>query len=557
MNSRVQVDIIVHNADVRTMGDPGDVAEALAIAGSKILAVGTNADILAHANSRTQVIDAHGATVLPGFVESHMHLFFGAFSRRALYLGDVTGVDALTKAVHDFAAIHPDEHLLIGQSAQYGFLGEGVTLDRHLLDEILPYRALVLQSSDFHNGWCNTKALEAAGLMHGADVGIGSEVVVGPDGLATGLLTEFAALAPVLALGRYGGRESCGLEAREPDETTAEQRATDKALLAEGMAYCASHGITTIVNMDGNQYQARLLAEMEQDGDLICRIDLPYNFTSGQSITILDAAEKIRTDLNSDMLWSNRIKVFMDGVLDMETAYRLSDYPGRPGHKSEPLHSKQAFADLAIQADRRKFQIAVHAIGDGAVRATLDGYEAALKANGRRDSRHRVEHIELIDPDDIPRFSQLGVVASVQPVHLPGCADFPQEPTVTLIGKAEWPNSYLWRTLKDAGAPICFSSDWPIANLAPLKGIAAAITRTPWSAELSDERLGFEETLYAFTAGGAFAACKEDVFGTIAAGMAADIVLLDREIAPENIGNAQVALTICNGRVTFSEASRV
>lgn len=545
-------DLAIINAHILTMDPRNPTAQALAVEDGKICAVGDQAGIVALCSAETRVIDAQGATVLPGFVESHMHLFIGAHSRTVLNLSDAHGTAAIATAIQDFASANPDAPLLIGQGFHYDSFDGDRDPTRHDLDAICPDRPLLLQSADFHNGWANTTALTAAGIMHGRDAGPASEVVLGADGLATGVLTEPPAVATVLTLGAHGGREGLGLEGVEPAiPPTPAQRDADKALLRDGLAHCAAQGITSIINMDGNLYQAELLSEIEAEGDLICRLELPYHFTPGEPDESIEIAEKMRRDLNSDMLWCNRIKMFMDGVLDMETAYRLNDYPGSPGHRSEPMHAPERFNELAVEFDRRGFQIAVHAIGDAAVRTVLDGYQAARDRNGPRDSRHRIEHIELIDPADIPRLAKLKVIASLQPPHPPGC-EFPLEPTATkIVGRDEWPNAFLWRSLADAGAKICFASDWAVASLEPLLGINYAMTREPWAEELPDERLSFEQTLHAYTAGGAFAALKDQEFGQLVPGLAADIVVLDRVLMPDKAAEAQVTTTICNGRVTY------
>ncbi len=547
----MSAEIIIHNARIITMAQLGARAEAVALGLGRILAVGSGSDVLALADTKTRIIDANGATVLPGFVESHMHLFFGAYSQTLLHVHDVTGLEELAEAVKTFASKNPNEPLLIGQGTSYALLADGGSLDRHMLDAICADRPLLLQSVDFHNAWCNTAALLAADILRGRDVGDGSEIEIGVDGLATGLLKEFAAMAPVLAMGSLGVLGGMELEGDTPLGATPQQHASYKKLLKQGLDHCASKGITTIINMDGNRYQADRLKEIEAEGDLTCRMELPFHFTAGHPLSNLEVAEGMREILNSDMLWCSRIKLFMDGVMDMKTAFRLTDYPGQLGERGTPLFSQDEFNAIAIEADRRGYQIAVHTVGDGAVRAVLDGYEVAQMANGKRDSRHRLEHIELISAEDIPRLAKLGVVASVQPLHPPGCAKFPLEPTISIIGQEQWKNAYLWKTLKQAGAAICFASDWPIAELEPLTSIEAALGRTTWRIDLPDERLSFEETLHAYTAGGAYAAKKEKLFGTIAKGMAADIVVLNKEISATDFMNADVAMTICAGRVTF------
>lgn len=547
-------DLAIINASMRTMDPTSPTADALAVANGFVVAVGSTPDVEKLCDTNTRVVDAKGATVLPGIIESHMHIFSGAFSRTVLSLSNVTGTAEVAAAIRDYAANTPGEPLLLAQGVVYGCLDGDRDPTRHDLDAICPDRPLLLQSADFHNGWANTAALEAAGALYGLDVGAGSEIALDENSVATGVLTEPPAVATILALGRHGGRENLGIKAVEPDETlTNEQRSADRALLRDGLDYCAAQGITTIINMDGNLYQADLLAEIEADGDLVCRVELPYHFTPDQRLENVSIAEQMRDKLNSDKLWCGRVKLFMDGVLDMETAYRIHDYPGRPGYKGKPLHSSQAFNEIATEFDKRGFQISVHAIGDGAVRTVLDGYEAARNANGTRDSRHRVEHVELIDPNDLTRMAELGVVASVQPPHPPGC-EFPLEPTVSVIGTAEWPNAYRWKSMKEAGVRVCFSSDWPVANLSPLSGIGFATSRQPWDSDQKDERITFDETLAAYTAEGAYAAFKEDQLGRLSAGYRADIVVFDRELTERNSDEAQVAMTICDGTVTFESA---
>ena len=183
--------------------------------------------------------------------------------------------------------------------------------------------------------------------------------------------------------------------------------------------------------MDGNLYTLELLAEIEAQGGLLCRNKVPFHFKNFMKTEVLEKASLMAERYRSDMLSSGLVKFFYDGVLESYTACMVDDYADRPGHKGEPLFTQEQFSQAAIDADRRKLQIAVHCIGDAAVRRVLNGYEAARKANGNRDSRHRIEHVEVITEIDIPRFLELGVIASMQPPHPPGCMDFPLEPTVS------------------------------------------------------------------------------------------------------------------------------
>ena len=244
----------------------------------------------------------------------------------------------------------------------------------------------------------------------------------------------------------------------------------------------------------------------------------------------------------------------MDGVLESWTAVMVDDYADRPGWRGEPLFSPEEFARVATEADRRGLQIAVHAIGDGSVRAVLDGYEAAQKKNGKRDSRHRIEHIEVTTEKDVPRFAGLGVLASMQPPHPPGSMGLPLEPTVSRIGRHRWPLSYAWRTLKKAGARIVFASDWPVSPIDPIAGMQAAMLRKPWAEGMPDHSFSFQEALAGYTVEGAYAEFMEGRKGRLKPGYLADLVVLsgDFEAADqERLHEIRPVTTICGGQITY------
>jgi predicted amidohydrolase YtcJ len=552
-------DIAIINAQVLTLDNETPRAEAIALSDGKIAAVGTRHDIEELIGEATRVIDAKGGTVLPGFSENHMHLFSGAAELDHLQLSGVKGLAALEDAVRSYAAARSEEDVLFGQGADYTILGTEERLTRHHLDAILADQPLVLFAPDHHTAWANTSALKLVNLLDGADLGPGNEVVMGPDGLATGELREMEAFGPLQAAGGFDryrlGLSTGGEPDPYPDHTTWEK---DKEVMRLGLAYCARHGITTIQNMDGNLYQLELLAAIEEeDGGLPCRVQIPFHFKNFMSLDMLEKASMLASRFRSDWLSSGVVKLFYDGVLDSWTAVMVESYADKPGDCGEGLFTPEQFQEIAIEADRRGLQIAVHAIGDGAVRAVLDGYEAAQRVNGRRDSRHRIEHIEVIHPDDVPRFAELGVIASMQPPHPPGCAGVPLEPTVSRIGRNRWPLSYAWRTLKEAGAHICFASDWPVSPISPLIGIEAALTRRPWAETDPDQSFNLAEALDAYCVEGAYAEFKEDRKGKLKPGYFADVVILEGDIEnvlPERLHSLGVYVTICGGRVTFSSA---
>jgi len=553
-------DIIVLNARLLTMDEAAPKAEAIAIAGNSIFAIGSNDKIEALRGPETRVIDAAGGTVLPGFNEAHMHIFMGSVGLRQLSLYKVKGFDELKAKVEDYAAENPDLKLLLARSADYTILSETERTPRHDLDRVISDRPFAMIAPDHHTAWANTKALELAGLLHGRQVGVGNEVVMGEDGLASGELREADAMQPVFDLSETGGREGLGIgTGGEPESVTPQERAIDLDIIRDGLAYCASLGITSIQNMDGNLYQLEILDEIENTTGLPARVRMPYHMKNFMPLS--DLAEKAalwRDHFNSDRLRCDFVKMFIDGVTEGESAVFLDDYAHRPGWKGDPLFSQQHLNEIVTEADRLKLPVAVHAIGDGAVRMVLDAYEAASEANGKRDARNRIEHIEVIHQDDVPRFKKLGVIASMQPTHPPGNAGLPLEPYLSFIGRNRWPLAFAWRTLADAGAEIVFATDWPVSPLDPMGCIHDAMTRQRWADDLPDQRLTLAETLAAYTSTSAHVEFMEDRKGMLKPGYLADVVVLSANVettAPQDLASIRPIVTICDGKVTYEKAS--
>ena len=547
-------EMILTNARVLTMDPARPRAEAVAVAGGRIAAVGSRAEVEALAGPATEVIDCKGATLLPGFVESHLHLVLGGAELAHLQLTHAEGEAALARAFRAFAAEHPDRPLLMAQGGHYAMLDH--PMDRHDLDAIIADRPIAITAHDHHTVWANTAALTAAGLLHGAAMPHGHEVVMGPDGTATGELREFEAFAPVIALGGEA-RLNLGIATGgEPSPWPSEaEQAIDRAKVARGLAHAARYGITAMVNMDGNRYTLDLLRGLQKEGGLTARVKVPFHYKPHMELSELDRADAMTRDFDDEWLSCRFVKMFMDGVVDSRTAYMLNDYPGHRGHRAEPLFAPERFNEIATEIDRRGMQIAVHAIGDGAVRTTIDGYEAAQRTNGKRDSRHRIEHIELIDRADVPRLGQLGITASVQPPHAPGAMDFALFPTLDVIGRGRWNDAYLCRDLAEAGAHLAFASDWPVTDISVMRGIGAALTRPTYEGA-ADQRVPLLDVLRAYTAGGAWGAHMDRITGTLRPGLAADIVVLGGDIEaarPEEVAGMGIAMTVAGGRVTHRD----
>jgi predicted amidohydrolase YtcJ len=550
----MQAETIIRGARGLTM-DPGRPrASAVAWAGGRLLAVGSDADLRALAGPRTRVIDAGGRTLLPGFVESHLHLVLGGAELSQLHLGGASGPADLAAAIRGYATRHPDRPILLAQGAPYGIFGHPTT--RADLDAVLPDRPFAMMAADHHTVWANTAALAAAGLLRGAAMPPGHVVVMGADGLASGELREFEAFGPVLALGGEAHLQLGIATGGEPDPwPDAATQVADRDKVAAGLAHCARHGITSMVNMDGNRYTCVLLRDLDREGRLTARVKVPFHMKPHMALSDLSRASALAAEFPGGRVRAGFVKMFMDGVVDSRTAFMLDDYPGTTD-RGAALFEAAEFAAICTEADRRGLQIAVHAIGDAAVRRTLDGFAAAQRANGPRDSRHRIEHIELIDRSDIPRLAALGVTASLQPPHAPGAMDFPLAGMEAVIARPRWRDAYLWRSLAETGAALAFASDWPVTDVSVLRGIQAALTRPPYDGT-SDERLPLAAVLHAYTAGGAWAAHLERETGRLVPGLAADLVLIDGDLESEpaeRIGALGVALTVAEGRIIHQAA---
>ncbi|MGN6143330.1 MAG: amidohydrolase, partial [Mesorhizobium sp.] len=320
-------DLIVVNGRVLTMDEDHPAAEAIAVRDGRVVAVGDGKAIAALKGPATRVIDAQGGSIVPGFIEAHMHLFSGAAELAHLQLAGLHGFDALRDAIRAYAAGQPDAPMLVGQGVDYSVLGaERVT--RHHLDAILPDRPFCMAAPDHHTVWANTRALEAAGILHGRTLGPGNEIVIGEDGLANGELREGEAFGPVLAL---AGEERVRLglsTGGEPDPApSAAERAADRDIMRRGLAWCAKHGITSIQNMDGNLYQLELMDEIEKEDGLPVRVRIPFHMKNFMPLSDLETkAAAWRARFQTDRLKCDFVKMFMDGVTEGETAVFVDDY---------------------------------------------------------------------------------------------------------------------------------------------------------------------------------------------------------------------------------------
>ncbi len=545
--------MLIVNAHVFTANPAQPFAEVVAVRDNRIVFVGSTAAAKDWQEGATRVIDGQGMTLMPGIIDSHYHLFLGSMELGHIQLWEMTSLDELTQTIRRYASEHPEENAFSGAQLRYEVMPSGEPLTRHHLDTIISDRPLTIMAYDHHTGWANTRALEMAGALQGMTTEAGSEIVVGADGLATGELIEPAAYCAVFRhFEAWGGTvKSLMAESLGKPRYGSER---ERHWVREGLKLTARHGITSIHNMDGNAEQAAFYATLEAAGELTTRINIPYSVFPSTSVSDLDEAVEMAQTYASNKLRSGRAKFFMDGVMESWTAFLLDDYADRAGYKGEALYSDEHFKRMAAACDERHLQITVHAIGDAAVWRTLDGFDYARQQNGARDSRHRVEHIELVHPDDIPRFARLGVMASVQPLH---CAtNYPEKPEFfpERVGVDRWNRSFAWQYVRGGGARMAFGSDWPVVTQDPMLGIDAALNRRAWGVNQPDHRQSLADSLVSYTRDGAYLEFQETEKGQLKVGMLADMVLLSAnvfQIPQDEIKRVHPFMTICDGKIVY------
>jgi len=547
--------MIVFNGRVLTMDPRAPRASALSVRDGRIAAVGTDRAILASASGTARIIDAGGRSILPGFIDSHVHLFQGAAELDFIPVGGLTDLADVRDKVLAYADARPDEPLVLGVGAFYELFADKRMAPRLLLDDIIADRPFALLAADLHSVWANTATLERAGLLHGAPMPEGSAVVMAQDGRASGLLLETGAFGPALALSRTGGRDMLGyVTGGDPDPAaTAAERSADKAVLVRGLDHAAAHGITTLHNMDGNFYQLELLSELEAEGRLGCRVQIPFHLKNYDPLDRLEEAVEMHRRYAGEKLWSGRVKMFLDGVLESRTALKSRAYPDDPRNHGEAVFDTDHFNSACVMADAMGLQISVHAVGDLAVTRVLDAYELVQTKNGPRDARHRVEHLEVITDRDLGRMKTLGAVASMQPRHAAFGGFFkPPAPDTVLFGD-EYARAYAWARVRQRGIPLGFSTDWPVVPVNVMANIQSAVSPLPLGPDWPDQSQTLQDTLVSYTATNAWMAFREDHHGTLRPGFAADIVILGGDIERQplhEMADLSVAMTICGGEIT-------
>lgn len=530
-------DLVIANADVVTMDPLNAFAEAVAVRNGRIVAAGSNAAIAAFAGADTTTVDAGGATLLPGLQDTHIHLQDGGLDlAQNAPLWDVRCEDELVAALQRHAQIYRGP-FVIGTGWQPGVFTDA-TLTRHVLDRAVGDRPLMIYDSGYHNACLNTLACEAIGAVRGASDPPNGRFVRDDSGAPTGMLHEDACVF---------ARER--LPRRTEDDYF-------EGLLA-GQAHCNANGITGVLDAQVMDRHCAIYRRMEEAGKLTVRVAATAMAHAHETLaTVLERLRRYRQAYRSDLFKVNSAKFFLDGVLENRTAAMLAPYSDAAGGNAPLMFEPQQILDWFAAVDAERFQIHVHAIGDRAVRAALDGLAQARRLNGAWPSLHQIAHVQVIDPADVARFGELDAMANLQALwarHEPDIPDF----TMAMVGPERAPMVYAFRSLIDAGAPFCLSSDWPVSSLNPFEIMETAMTRqTPDTRQqgepfFAEQRLSAQHCLQGYTVNAAAAAWRAASTGSLQAGKFADMTLIDRNplrIAPSQVGKTKVLATWLGGR---------
>ena len=566
-------DVIVRAARLFTGGDPrsasgypawsregplpDDAPTAVAVAGGRIAWLGSDADAMAWRGPGTEVVDARGGLVTAGFEDAHVHLAMAARSLAEADLTGATSIDAIGVRLREWHAAHPAMGWVVGRGWHYGTFPGGMP-DRALLDRLVPDRPAMLECFDGHTHWLNSAALAAAGITATTPDPRHGTIERDAAGEPTGILKEFA---------------------HELLDDVTPQPTDDEfdALLRDALAHARRLGVTGLQDAWTEPADLRRFARLRDRDALGLRLrvatpadesDWRGDLADGRS-RWAEALDAYAADLDrhgaDDWLRGGIVKAFADGVVESGTAWMLEPYEAADGEaaRGRPTWPPGALDAMTSVATERGWQVAIHAIGDAAIRAALHAHEAVSPgANATPGIHPRVEHVEFPDPLDVSRFGSLGVIASIQPTH---SLALPHKHAVRegRIG-ARVANGWPTASLLHGGAIVAFGSDWPIATVDPLRQVHAAVTRRDpdrkdGEAWLPDERLTLAEALACATWGSAAASGAVGGRGTIAPGMAADLVILDRDVlagGADALLDARVSATIVAGRVVYRAADR-
>lgn len=537
-------DILIRNARVHTVDDALPSAGALSISRGTIAWVGEDGEAHEHTSPATVEIDAAGHTVLPGVIDSHNHVRLGLDPQAV----DLHGARTATE-VHDRIAAwlrtYPDAEWVEGEGVAYE-VAEGREL-RDLFDEsVTGGRPAFATTYDVHNAILNLTALGRLGISRDVDRIPFGHVEKDANGEPTGVIHDFA----VMGLERAGQAALAAVVPAYSDDRRYQR-------LLESLDLAVGYGITTVVEPQNSVDDLPLFERARAEGRLRSRLIAALFHPPGTTDDDLDAFSEAGRRFDDDRFRAGPIKLYIDDVAEAHTAAFFDPYVTDPSTNGELFYEPDAFAELVAKLDARGFQTFTHAIGDRGIRTVLDAIEHAQRANGGRDARHQLVHVECPDPTDVPRFGELGVVPCMQPRHF--------APDVALqwredVGPTRDAWAAPWRSLTRAGAVLAFSSDWNVAEMDPMVGLYSAVTRADlhgqgaWN---TDETVDLATAIRAYTLGGAYANHVDDRRGSIRPGKQADVIVLSGDMfreEPAALLETKVDVTIVDGRIAHQRS---
>jgi len=532
-------DLVIRSGAVYTVDDARSWTQAVAVSGGKIVFVGSDAGAKAWIGPKTRILDASGKMVLPAFHDAHVHPVSGGVEALECDLNGASTAAAVLEKVKAYAAAHPAAPWVRGGGWELTLFPDG-NPSKTLLDAIVADRPVYLSATDGHSVWVNSRALELAGVTKATPDPPYGRIERDPaTGEPSGTLREDAARLVSKLL---------------PKRSTKDYADG----LREALRIANGFGLTSLLEASASEEDLEAYRTLEARGQLSARILASLYCDTDKGTAEVPRLIALRRKYAGKRLRTNAVKIFADGVLETRTAAVLESYLGFPGDRGKANLEPSAFDALATALDREGFQIHVHAIGDRAIRMSLDAIEAARRVNGVRDARHHLAHIELIDPADIPRFRRLAVIANFQPFWANG-DKYLTELTEPKLGpeRSRW--LYPIQSVVASGAVVAFGSDWSVSSMNPLDGIEVAVTRRqppegPGPAWLPEERIALPDAIAGYTIRAAYLDFSEKTTGSIEVGKAADLIVLDRnlfEIPASQIHEAKVLVTLLDGREVY------
>ncbi|HCM60493.1 MAG TPA: amidohydrolase [Bacteroidales bacterium] len=528
-NSKQQADMIITNARIWTGNAEQPYAEAMAVSGDKITAVGSKSEVMKHGSGEGTVIDLGGRFVAPGFIDSHVHMLQGGSNLASVQLRDASTPEEFIRRIKEYAAtLKPGTWILGGD---WDGMGWENLPQRNWIDSVTPDNPVFVSRLDGHMALANSLAMKLAGIDSKAKDVSGGSIERDGRGEPTGIFKDNA-----MDL----------ISVKIPEQSEEE---VNRALMA-AMNYLASNGVTSVHAVDAAAY-ADALERVRARGEQITRIYYLQTISRWK-----DMKEQVEREGNGDRwLRTGGVKGFVDGSLGSHTAAFIEPYTDLQTDTGLFVNSEEDLLNWIMESDKAGLQVVIHAIGDRAINFLLNAYEKTASVNGERDRRFRIEHSQHIAPADIERYGQLKVIASMQPYHAIDDGRWAEK----YIGPDRVKTTYAFRSLLDSGATLAFGSDWFVAPATPLEGIYAAVTRRTLDGKNPDgwvpeQKITVEEALKAYTINAAYASLEEDLKGSLEPGKLADFVVLDRDITaidPVEIWNVKALQTWVGGKKVF------